>query len=86
MEHDVLIEFQVNNLQEIKLENSSSSCWIDEIEGFIFGPFTSRFWSMRKSMNQKTDKELNQLSIHAWDCITLQIKNKNDVHIIIKNQ
>ena len=51
VEHNVKLEFQMKYLQEIKLMKSSSSCLISEIEGFVYGPFTSRFWVMRKHIN-----------------------------------
>ena len=30
---------------------SKASCRIDEIQGFIFGVFSSRFWMMRKNIS-----------------------------------
>lgn len=37
-------------------------------------------------MNQLTNPELLNVSFHAWNCITLQVKNKGDVYLIIKNE
>lgn len=86
IEHDVCLEYQLDYLKAIRLDKSDSSCFISEIEGFVFGPFTSRFWVMRKHMNQLTSHELANAPFYAWDCLTLQIKNKGDVYLIIKNE
>lgn len=46
--HQIELDFEVEFLKKYKLVKSESSCLISEIEGFVFGPFTSRFWIMRK--------------------------------------
>lgn len=87
IENELLLEFQINYLKEIRLKKSSSSCYISEIEGFVYGPFTSRFWMIRKHMmmmDQKTFKE--SLPFHGWDCITLNVRNKGDIYLIIRNE
>lgn len=48
IEHEFELDFQKDFLKEIELKKSLASCKISEIEGFTFGPFTSRFWVMRK--------------------------------------
>lgn len=65
---------------------SKSSCWISEIEGFVFGPFNSRFWVMRKHMNLKTIPDMAKVPFLAWNCLSLQIKKRGDVYLIIKNE
>ena len=87
IENELLLEFHMNYLREIKLKPSSSSCYLEEIDGFVYGPFTSRFWMIRKHtmmMDQKTYREA--LPFHAWDCITLNVKNKGDIYLIIRNE
>ena len=37
-------------------------------------------------MNQLSMKELHQLPFYAWDCLTLQVKNKGDIYLIIRNE
>lgn len=87
VENDILMDFQVKYLKKIKLVTSKSSFCLDDLEGFVYGPFTSRFWLMRKHMIQMTKKSLmNRAPFYAWDCITLQIKNKGDLYLIIKNE
>lgn len=51
IENDIRLQFLTEKLKKLKLEPSNSSCNFDDIEGFIYGPFTSRFWLMRKHMN-----------------------------------
>ena len=38
------------NIKYLK-EKSNATCEVDEIEGFIYGASTSRFWMMRKHVN-----------------------------------
>lgn len=86
IEHDVDLEFQMNFLKKIKLIKSESSFKISEIKSFTYGPFSSRFWVMRKHINQMCYRELCRLPFFAWNCITLHIMNKGDVHLIIQNE
>jgi len=42
---------------------------------------------MRKHFLNMDTKELtNNCPFYSWDCITLQIKNKGDLYLIIKNE
>jgi len=50
---------------------SSSSCWVDSIQGIVYGGMTSRFWMLRKHINSLSIAELKQLPFYAWNCITL---------------
>ena len=86
IEHDVLLDFQIDFLNQIELIKSQSSPNISEIESFTFGPFSSRFWVMRKHINQMSYRELCHIPFFAWNCITLNIKNKGSVHMIIYNE
>jgi len=82
-----LLEFQTKFLKKIKLSTSKSSCKFEDIEGFIYGPFTSRFWLMRKHIIQMSVRDLvMNCPFYAWDCITLQIKGKGEVFLVIKNE
>lgn len=51
IENDICLEFQSKKLKKLELMTSNSSCDLDDIEGFVYGPFTSRFWLMRKHIN-----------------------------------
>lgn len=74
-------------MEDFTLKVSSSSCNISEIDGFIYGPFTSRFWMLRKHiLHLDKSKFAKDPPFFGWDCITLHIRNKWDVHIIIRNE
>ena len=34
----------------------------------------------------KIGSQINDLAFYAWDCITLQVRGKWDVHLIIRNE
>lgn len=87
VENDILLEFQKDIQKQIKLTKSKASFDFDEVVSFYYGPFTSRFWLMRKHMNQLSTRDLTQKApFHAWDCITINLRNKGDVYLIIKNE
>lgn len=72
-------------MKDFILKESSSGCNLSDIEGFVYGPFTSRFWMLRKQVLLADKKKmLNNPAFFAWDCITLQVKNKWDVCLIIR--
>lgn len=51
-----------------KKTKSWASCNVDEIEGFIYGPFSSRFWMTRKHINSidNTKGKKMKLPFYAW--------------------
>ena len=51
---------------------SKASCYLSNIQSFIFGGFSSRFWTLRKHINsqQPMDHEKN-LPFYCWDAITI---------------
>ena len=60
---------------------------MDEVESFVYGPFTSRFWMLRKHIMMIEKEKISKLSFYGWNCITLDIKDKEgDVYLIIKNE
>ena len=53
-------------------KRSSGSCYIDDIQGIIFGGFNARFWMLRKHFISLSLTELNKpLSLYNWQCLTL---------------
>lgn len=66
---------------------SNGTCKISDIEGFIFGPSSSRFWMMRKHINSldNTNRRIVKLPFYAWQCITLQM-NLRDVDLVIQEE
>jgi len=56
---------------ELKASKSYSSPKIDEIQGIIFGGGHSRFWMLRKHMNELSNIEYENVPFYCWECITL---------------
>ena len=82
-----MLEYQLKTSKEFKLEISSSSCYLSDIKSFVYGPFTSRFWMMRKHLMLTDKSKLKRdAPFYAWDCITLQMKAHPDVYLVIKNE
>ena len=56
-----------------KLHKSSASCKLSDIKGFVFGPFQSRFWMLRKHINSIPWFRMNagHVPFYAWHCITI---------------
>ena len=69
------------------MRSSTSSFCISDVKSFFYGPILSRFWMMRKHTNLMPKKKLiSDAPFYAWDCISLTIRNKWDVYLIIKNE
>ena len=67
--------------------NKQSIYKSDEIDGFVFGGFTSRFWLMKNYINNLKPSEHNIPSMFCWNMISIQIKNKaKQLHLIIPDQ
>lgn len=68
-------------------EKSRKSCKVANIESFIYGPLTSRFWILRKHICLVSIRQLcTHMSFYAWDCLTICVKNQEDICLIIKDQ
>lgn len=72
-------------LEKFRLVKSSTSSALEDIEGFILGGASSRFWVLRKHINNLSTMKLLRLPFHSWNCITLQLKNR-EVDLVIKNE
>lgn len=70
---------------QFRRDDSLASCYISEIQSFVFGGFTSRFWLLRKHINSMEAKDLDQLPFYAWECLTLRLARR-DVNLVIKDQ
>ena len=71
----------------ISVQKSLSSFKLRDVTSFVYGPFASRFWMLRKHTIMMDKKDLiKDAPFYAWDCITLSIKNKWDVYLIIRNE
>lgn len=70
--------------QEFELVKSSASCHISEINSFIYGGSSSRFWMLRKHINSFARNELHKVPFFNWNCITLRL-DRRDVDLVIKD-
>ena len=86
-ENDDFLHFHSNIMRDYSLKQSSSSFNLEDIENFLYGPFTSRFWMLRKHILQLDQIEFQKdPAFYGWNCITLQIKNKWDVNLIFNSE
>lgn len=85
---------------QFNLKKSSASTDIDDIQGIIYGGISSRFWVYRKHLicmdydkikknskhNRKFDGDKSGvIPFFAWQCVTLQLKDRY-VDLVIKNE
>jgi len=65
---------------------SSASCFVHEIQAFIYGGHSSRFWLLRKHINSMSEEEIKKgLPFYSWNCITLKL-GRRDVDLVIKDE
>lgn len=50
----------------------------------IFGGLNSRFWMLRKHLNSMNEEELENSEMYSWECLSLQLKNR-DIDIVVRN-
>jgi hypothetical protein len=55
-----------HTLQDDVKTRSKASFRISDIQGFVYGPFCSRFWSMRKYVNSAPSEVDERAPFHAW--------------------
>jgi len=71
-ENDLDLDFHLNYMKDYSLKESISSFNLSDIENFVYGPFTSRFWLLRKHMlHIEKSKLKNDSPFYGWDCVTL---------------
>jgi hypothetical protein len=87
VENDDLLDHEINILKHYKLKESSLSCYLEDIDSFVVGPTVSRFWGLRKHINLTDTNDLskNKLPFYAWECITLNVKNRK-IYLVVKNE
>jgi hypothetical protein len=57
-----------------------------DIEGFVFGGFTSRFWLMKNYINTLPPSKIRDNNL-CWKMISIQIKGKEkQAHLIIYDE
>ena len=67
-----------------KKKLSSASCRVDDIQNFIVGGSSSRFWMLRKHINSLPRHMFRKLPLYSWNCITLQLGYR-DVDLVMRN-
>ena len=76
IENEILLDYRINGFKDLKLKVSQASFKVKDIKSFVYGPFTSRFWTMRKHIMSMNRKDFNyRCPYKAWDCITITIRN-----------
>ena len=62
---------------------------IDDIKAIVYGGINSRFWLFRKYLNQISTKDYKEedknIPFYAWQCISIQCKDRC-VDLIIKKE
>lgn len=85
------VSFEYSELDEeldgvaFKETQSSSTCKVNDIESFMFGALSSRFWMLRKFINNLEKNELDKMPFYSWNCLTLSLKHR-DVDLVIKDE
>ena len=63
---------------------------LDDIQGFIYGAQSSRFWMLRKHLNadsapsHEAHAHTKNLPFYSWECLTLRLKNK-EIDLVIED-
>ena len=55
---------------------------LSDIQGFIYGGQSSRFWMLRKFINSFQFNNLDNIPFYPWQCITLQFKHREEAFVI----
>jgi len=68
-----MLDYEVNEKELNRLNSSSATCHLSEIENFIYGASTTRFWMLRKHIISLCDQEKvgYNMPFFSWECITL---------------
>lgn len=72
--------------KQIKLVKSKASFFLKDVNGFIYGGTSSKFWMFRKHFNHLDDEYYKgDVPFFPWECITIQLPER-DVYLIIKDE
>ena len=64
---------------------SAASCSQADIQNIAFGPFSSRFWVLRKHINCMPKDQWVHFPFYSWQCISLML-NHRDIDLVIKRE
>ena len=78
---------QLRSGSDFYYEKSSASCRVLNIRGFMYGPFSARFWMLRKHINSISWEKFvrGEVPFYAWQCITIKMENR-DVDLVIPKE
>ena len=68
-------------MDKLKQVKSSSSCNVNEIKSFQYGPISARFYMFRKQINSMF-KKYQDIPFYAWQCLTIQNQNRSTDFVI----
>mmetsp|Transcript_23526 Transcript_23526/g.36210 ORF Transcript_23526/g.36210 Transcript_23526/m.36210 type:complete len:214 (+) Transcript_23526:349-990(+) len=71
--------------EDFSFQQSKASCALDSIKGFVYGGRSSRFWMLRKHANYLVPEDLEKFPFCSWDCLSLQVENRN-IDLVIRNE
>ena len=68
-------------------QQSSATCRVNRIKGFMYGPFSARFWMLRKHINSISFEKFvkGEVPFYSWQCITINMENR-DVDLVIPKE
>ena len=67
IEDEDMLEYDILYSKEYTIERSSSSFNFDDLESFVVGPITSRFWMLRKHIMLLNKMNIEkEMPFFAW--------------------
>ena len=66
-------------------KKSKVSLRLAEIKGFTYGGVNSRFWKMRKYINNLDRGELEKIPFYSWECLTIETIHRS-IDFVIRDQ
>lgn len=72
LEDDDVIHYELHD-REYYLKVSDASFDLDDVQAFVVGPATSRFWMLRKYINSLSAEQVKKygMPFYSWQCITI---------------
>ena len=77
-----------------ELRDCTKEFRIEDVQGFVFGGFASRFWVQRRGINEIIAHEKaaghgkaldHILPYYAWECITIQLPDRN-IDLVVREE
>lgn len=86
VENENTLVREINN-NKYTLKSSNSSFRLRDVEGFVYGGLSSRFWIFRKHFNMMEPKDFNRETVpfFSWECLTIHLHNRH-IDIVIRDE